>query len=204
MAAGVVRGSGFTPDIGSTQKCPDRRKSEEAEKNNGRPGEGSPVERGLLAQVELFEELAVLGEVVSLHVIEQFTTAGSHLQQTAATVKVLAVGAEVLGQVIDPSGENRDLDFGGSGIFIVSFELSDDFWFSDGRHWLLIRLHNCRGLWGPRDLRLRHGANRNVSRNHRSNPAGAGPVMVAPRNRRDDTNARGDVRKKGISEQALF
>ena len=83
---------------------------------------------------------------MTLHVVEQLTTAGSHLQETATTVKVFAVSAEVIGQMIDPSGEDRDLDFGRSGILIVSFELGDDFWFSDGRHWLLIRLHNCRGL----------------------------------------------------------
>lgn len=104
------------------------------------------MKRGLLAQVELFEELTILGEIVALHVIEKLATTGSHLEQATTTMEVFAVSAEMLGQVIDPGGKNRDLDFGRSGICIVSLELGDDFWFSDGRHWLLVRLHNCRGL----------------------------------------------------------
>jgi hypothetical protein len=39
----------------------------------------SPVKRGLLAQVELLEELLILREIVTLDVVEQFATTGSHL-----------------------------------------------------------------------------------------------------------------------------
>jgi hypothetical protein len=35
--------------------------------------------------------------------------------------------AQVLGQVIDPGGEQRDLDVAGAGVLLVGFELGDDF-----------------------------------------------------------------------------
>ena len=47
-------------------------------------------------------------------------------------MEVLAVGAEMLGQVTDPGGEERDLNFGRTGIGVVGFELCDDFWLNDG------------------------------------------------------------------------
>jgi hypothetical protein len=39
--------------------------------------------------------------------------------------------AEVLGQVIDPGGQQRDLDFGRTGILLVGFVGGDDFGFND-------------------------------------------------------------------------
>ena len=62
-----------------------------------------------------------------LQVIEQLATAAGHLQETAATMKVFAVGAQVLGQVIDPGGEQRDLDVAGAGVLLVGFVLGDYF-----------------------------------------------------------------------------
>ena len=108
------------------------------------------MKRRLLAQVQLLEKLLILGEVVTLDVVEQFTTTGRHLQQATATVEVLAVSAKMLGQVIDSSGEDRDLDFGRSGILIVGFERCDDFGFSDCRHWFYLRVHDCKGAETPR------------------------------------------------------
>jgi hypothetical protein len=40
----------------------------------------------------------------------------------------------MLGQVIDASGQKRDLNFGGAGVLIVCFVFCDDFWFCCGRH----------------------------------------------------------------------
>jgi hypothetical protein len=62
-------------------------------------------------------------------------------------VEILAVRTKVLGQVIDTSGKQRDLDFAGAGVFIVRFELGDDFVFDnycghDDGFW---NEHVCRG-----------------------------------------------------------
>jgi hypothetical protein len=43
-------------------------------------------------------------------------------------MEIFAVGAEMLGQVIDPGSEECDLNFGRTGVGVVGFELSDDFW----------------------------------------------------------------------------
>ena len=71
-----------------------------------------------------------------LEIIEELATAGSHLEKPAARVEILAVRAQVLGQVIDASGQERDLDFRRTGVLFVSFLFGDDFGFNDcGRHW---------------------------------------------------------------------
>ena len=53
------------------------------------------------------------------------------MEQTTAAVKILAVGAQMLGQMVDPGGEQRDLDFGRSGVLFVRFVFGDDFGFDD-------------------------------------------------------------------------
>jgi hypothetical protein len=92
-------------------------------KDNRRPADrvACGVKGGLFTEAELLEELRVFREVVALDVVEQLTTAGGHLEEAAAAVEVLAVGAEMLGQVIDASGQQGDLDLGGTGVFIVGF-----------------------------------------------------------------------------------
>ena len=85
------------------------------------------VTKALFAKVQFLEQLGILGKIVLLEVIEELPTARGHLQKTAARVEILAVRAEVLGQVIDPGGEQRDLDVAGAGVLLVGFILADDF-----------------------------------------------------------------------------
>ena len=92
------------------------------------------------------QELVILRKIVLLQIIEQLAAAACHLQEAAATVKVLAVGAQVLGQMIDASGEERNLDLGRTGVLVVGFVFGDDFWFYYGRHGLMIEFHDCRGF----------------------------------------------------------
>lgn len=84
-------------------------------------------ESGLLAEAELLEKLVVFGQVLALDVIKELATAAGHLEEAAAAVEVLAMRAQVLGQVIDPGGEQRDLDVAGAGVLLVGFILADDF-----------------------------------------------------------------------------
>jgi hypothetical protein len=95
--------------------------------------------KALLAKVELLQQLGVLGKVMLLQVIEELATAGGHLQEAAAAVEVFTMRPEMLGQVIDASGKERDLDFGRTGILLVSFVFCDDFGFNDcGGHGLVV------------------------------------------------------------------
>ena len=64
-------------------------------------------------------------------------------------MEVFAVRAQVLGQMIDTSGQERDLDFGRTGILIVSFVFGDDCWFNDcGGHGFMAEFHDCRAPGG--------------------------------------------------------
>ena len=81
-------------------------------KTTGDPRIGSPVCReGLLAQMQLLQDLGVLREILALEVIKQLAAAAGHLKKAAAAVEVLAVRAQVLGQVIDSVGKKRNLRF---------------------------------------------------------------------------------------------
>lgn len=98
-------------------------------KTTGDPRIGSPVRfKALFTKAELREDIGILVQFVLLEIIEELTTTARHLEQATARMEILAVGAEMLGQMIDPGGEQCDLDFGRTGIGVVGFELSDDFW----------------------------------------------------------------------------
>src|SRR5207245_1449385 len=72
-----------------------------------------------------------------------------HLQEPAAGMEILAVRAQVLGQVIDSSGQERDLDFRRAGILLVGFVFVDDLWFNDcGGHGLVVWFTTVGGLLG--------------------------------------------------------
>ena len=77
------------------------------------------------------QKFIILRQVVALEIIKQLAAARGHLKEAAAAVEILAVRAQMLGQVIDASGEQRDLDFGRAGILIVDFVFGDDFRFCD-------------------------------------------------------------------------
>ena len=84
-------------------------------------------ENGLLAETQLLQQVVVLGQVLALDVIKRLATAAGHLEEAAAAVEVLAMRAQVLGQVIDPGGEQRDLDVAGASVLLVGFVLCDYF-----------------------------------------------------------------------------
>ena len=139
-----------------------------------------------------------------LQVVEQLATAGGHLEKAAAGVEILAMRAKVLGQVIDPGAQQCDLDFGRAGILLVGFILCDDRGFNyGGGHGLVVDLHDCRELLRA-PCHPPETAEAGPGRRHRSNPAEAGPVMVATRNRRVSTDARSKLPKPGGWVQAKF
>ena len=61
-----------------------------------------------------------------MQVVEQAAAAVDHLQQAAPAVVVLLVLLEVLGELRDPRGEQRDLDFRGTGVAGAALVLFDD------------------------------------------------------------------------------
>src|SRR3990170_8083881 len=67
----------------------------------------------LFAQTQLLDQAVVTLDVLLLEVREQAAALVHHHQQAAARMVILVVVLEVLGQVADALGEDRDLDFGG-------------------------------------------------------------------------------------------
>ena len=79
------------------------------------PGGKSP----LAADAEPRDQAAVAVYVVRPHVVEQAAPTTDQLHQTAPGVVVTLVDLQVLGEVVDPFGEDRHLHFGRAGVGLV-------------------------------------------------------------------------------------
>src|SRR5258708_2402357 len=73
----------------------------------------------LIPQPEVLDDLTVAVDVRPLHVVQQTAAVPDHLQQPAAAMMVFLVSPEVLGEVVDPLGEQGDLDSRGAGVRLV-------------------------------------------------------------------------------------
>src|SRR5476651_1642002 len=124
-----------------------------------------------------------------LEVIEQLAAAARHLQQAPAGMKVLPVGAQVLGGVVDARGEKSDLNLARTCVLLVDFVLCDDFWLNDCGHWYIVELHDCRGPLQAPCRPPKRGLPR-PSRRHRSNLAECQVSHGGPPNLRKPTDAR--------------
>jgi len=61
---------------------------------------------------ELLNERAIALEIPLLQVVEEPAAPADELEEPAARVVILPMDAEVLGQLLDPLGEQRDLHLG--------------------------------------------------------------------------------------------
>src|SRR3984885_12307172 len=79
----------------------------------------APPGVNLPAQTELLDHRAVPVDVFALQVVQQAPAAADKQQQPAAAVVVVLVHLEVLGQVADPLGQQRDLDLRRAGVTLT-------------------------------------------------------------------------------------
>src|SRR5689334_12851166 len=79
----------------------------------------------LLTRAELRDEIGVTRLVLAAEVIEQRPALVDHHQKAAARVIVLRVGLEMLGQRVDAVGEDRNLDFGRTGVALAAAMILD-------------------------------------------------------------------------------
>lgn len=75
----------------------------------------------LAAQTVLLNDLAIALDVDVSSVIEHSTTSADQHQQTTTTVVVLLVILQMLGELVDPGGEQCYLHFRGTGVAVVHF-----------------------------------------------------------------------------------
>src|SRR5213592_1919265 len=129
----------------------------------GVPGATIPTRR-LPAQAELANQRAVALEVLLLQVVEQAPALADQHEQAAARMVVLLVVAQVLREVVDALGEQRDLDPGVARVLRGGAELRDEL--------------------GLALLGQRHAAGQSISsRSTRGRPARRGPSARSARPR---------------------
>ena len=93
--------------------------------HNSRP-KAAAEKSELSAEAKALDEFTVALDVDIRQVAEQTTTLTHEKQQTTTRVVVVLVSLEVLGQVFDALGENRNLNLGRTGVTLVSCILFDD------------------------------------------------------------------------------
>src|SRR5947209_18402907 len=81
---------------------------------------------GLAAQPQPLDERAVALHVLAFQVAQQPATATDELQKATLGVEVVLVGLHVLGEVVDPTRQQRDLYLGRAGVTGAGAVLVDD------------------------------------------------------------------------------
>ena len=94
--------------------------------------------RALVTEPELLDERAIRRQLAALEVLKEPATRPDHFEQPPPTVMVLGVGAEMVGELVDPLREERDLDLGRAGVPFVPAVLDD--------HGLLVERHAAEFL----------------------------------------------------------
>ena len=80
----------------------------------------------LLTDTQLGDQSTITVDVLLCQIVQHAAALTDHHQQTTAGVVVVLVGAQVLGQLVDASGQDSDLNLGGTGIAFVSSVLQDN------------------------------------------------------------------------------
>src|SRR5580700_151092 len=86
----------------------------------------APPRSGLPAQPELLDQGAVPGDVLAGQVLQQPAAAAHEEQQPATAVVVMLVHLQVLSQVVDPPGQQCDLDLRRAGVTLIGRVTRDD------------------------------------------------------------------------------
>lgn len=72
----------------------------------------APPKFSSAAQTECGDELAISLDISALEVVQQPSATTHHHQQTASAVMIVFVSSEVVCEVVDPLGEERNLNLG--------------------------------------------------------------------------------------------
>ena len=82
--------------------------------------------KGLLTNTEFFDDSTVTLDVFTFEVVEHTTTLTNECGQGALGTEVLAIVLEVLGEVVDTEGEERNLALCATGVLGVFAVLSEE------------------------------------------------------------------------------
>jgi hypothetical protein len=73
----------------------------------------------LVPEAQFLDDLPVSVDIRTLQVVQETATTSDHLEESTTTVVVLLVESEVIGQIVDPLGEQRDLNAGRSTVGLM-------------------------------------------------------------------------------------
>src|SRR2546422_6221138 len=79
----------------------------------------------LSADTEFVDDGPVPSGILGLEIFQEPPALADQHQQAPTRVMILRVGLEMLGQSVDPLGQERDLDLGRPGVALVGLELLD-------------------------------------------------------------------------------
>ena len=80
----------------------------------------------LLTDTQLSDQSTIAFDVLLCQIVQQLTALTDHLQQAAAAVVVVLMHLQVLGQLLDASGQDRDLDFRRASVVFVGLVCLDN------------------------------------------------------------------------------
>src|SRR3954454_14321070 len=132
----------------------------------------------LATQAQLADQRAVALEVLLLQVVQEAAAAADEHQQAAARVVVVLVLAQVLGEVVDARGEQRDLHLGGTRVVLALAEPLDELTFFFGRDGGHLRRGRLAGAPSTQ-LRPRAFAAYSASSARRSSSSASSPHQLA-------------------------
>src|SRR5690606_4115821 len=81
---------------------------------------------GLTPEPESLDQLLVARRIVPAQILEQPTSLTHDAEQTASRVVILRMRLEVLRQLVDALGQERDLDLGRARVLAVELVRFDD------------------------------------------------------------------------------
>src|SRR5436190_797202 len=90
----------------------------------------SLVSSGLPAQPQFLDQCPISLQVVLLEIVQEPTTAADELEQPAPRIVILRMRPQVLGQLVDPLRQQRDLHLRRARVGLVRPVLTDDLLFS--------------------------------------------------------------------------
>lgn len=83
----------------------------------------------LPSQTKFLDDLVIFVDIASLEIIQQFTSARDHFEQSRTRVVVLFVYLEMFGQFVDPLREQSNLDLRGPRVRAMRFVVRNDLFF---------------------------------------------------------------------------
>ena len=85
-----------------------------------------PLPQLLLTKTQSGDQSTIAVDVLLAQIVQKVPALADHLQQAAAAVVVVDMGAQMISQLVDAVGQNGNLNLGGTGVALMGRILFDD------------------------------------------------------------------------------